>query len=97
MPDIPNFPFESHYLRLNDGTQIHYVDEGEGIPIVLLHGNPTWSYLYRHIIKALKDDYRCIAFDYPGFGFSDAPAHYGFTAAEQAEKSLEIIKGKSVV
>lgn len=92
MPDIPNFPFESHYLRLNDGTQIHYVDEGEGIPIVLLHGNPTWSYLYRHIIKALKDDYRCIAFDYPGFGFSDAPAHYGFTAAEQAEKSLEIIK-----
>ncbi len=92
MPDIPNFPFESHYLRLDDGTRIHYVDEGQGEVIVLLHGNPTWSFLYRHIIQALRDKYRLIAFDYPGFGFSDAPDNYGFTAAEQANKSLEIVQ-----
>ena len=92
MPDIPNFPFDSHYLRLDDGTSIHYVDEGQGEVIVLLHGNPTWSFLYRHIIQALRDKYRLIAFDYPGFGFSDAPDNYGFTAAEQANKSLEIIQ-----
>lgn len=92
MPDFPNFPFESRYLTLDDGTKIHYVDEGDGIPIVLLHGNPTWSYLYRHIIEELKSEYRCIAFDYPGFGFSDSPDNYGFTASEQAQASLEIIK-----
>jgi len=92
MPDIANFPYESRYLTLDDGTRIHYVDEGTGTPIVLLHGNPTWSFLYRHIIRELKDSYRCIAFDYPGFGFSESPENYGFTAAEQAEKSLEIIQ-----
>jgi haloalkane dehalogenase len=63
---------------------LHYVDEGEGPPLLLLHGNPTSSFLYRHLIAGLKDRYRCIAPDYPGFGKSVAPPGYGFTPVEHA-------------
>src|SRR3954454_16300253 len=73
------FPFQDRWL---DG--LHYVDEGDGPPLLLLHGNPTYSFLYREIIGALRDRYRCIAVDYPGFGLSTAPPGYGFTAAEHA-------------
>lgn len=67
-----------------DGTHIHYVDEGEGPPLLLMHGNPTSSFLYRHIIAGLRDRFRCIAPDLPGFGRSTAPPGYGFTPAEHA-------------
>jgi haloalkane dehalogenase len=87
-----NFPFQSRYLNLDDGTRIHYIDEGQGIPILFLHGNPTWSFLYRHIINALKPHFRCIAFDYPGFGFSSTPENYNFTAAEHAAVALEVVQ-----
>ena len=63
---------------------MHYVDEGEGPPLLLLHGNPTWSFLYREMIKGLRDRFRCIAPDYPGFGLSRAPAGYGYKPAEHA-------------
>jgi haloalkane dehalogenase len=65
-------------------SNLHYVDEGEGPPLLLLHGNPTSSYLYRHLIAGLRDRFRCIAPDYPGFGRSKAPAGYGFTPVEHA-------------
>jgi haloalkane dehalogenase len=77
------YPFESHFAAI-DGARVHYVDEGSGPPLLLLHGNPTWSFLYRDIIKGLRDRYRCIAPDHPGFGLSTAPAGYGFTPAEHA-------------
>ncbi|MBI3604828.1 MAG: alpha/beta fold hydrolase [Nitrospirae bacterium] len=64
---------------------MHYVDEGNGTPVLLLHGNPTWSYLYRNIIKELVHEARLIAPDYPGFGFSDHPPGYGYTPVEHAE------------
>jgi haloalkane dehalogenase len=51
----------------------------------LLHGNPTWSFLYRKIINELRDQFRCIAPDYPGSGLSVAPTRYGFTPAEHAD------------
>ncbi len=63
---------------------MHYVDEGEGPPLLLLHGNPTWSFLYREIIKGVRDRFRCVAPDYPGFGLSRAPAGYGYKPAEHA-------------
>ncbi len=65
------FPFESHFLDL-DGHRVHYVDEGAGPTLLLLHGNPTWSFVYRDVIQRLRDEFRCIALDYPGFGLSDA-------------------------
>lgn len=66
------FPFESRYVEIN-GSNIHYIDEGEGDPILFLHGNPTSSYLWRNIIPYLKPVGRCIAPDLIGMGRSDKP------------------------
>jgi len=57
---------------------MHYIDEGEGSPIVMVHGNPAWSFLYRHLIKQLRSDYRCIAMDHIGFGLSDKPRDWSY-------------------
>jgi haloalkane dehalogenase len=77
------FPFQSHFLEVH-GANVHYIDEGGGPVFLALHGNPTWSFLYRHIVQGLKDRFRCIALDYPGFGLSSAPAGYQYTVAEHA-------------
>ena len=82
------FPFKSQYVDLENGARVHYVDEGQGPTLLLLHGNPTSSFLYRHLIAELKGDYRVVAPDYPGFGRSTAPASYGFTAQEQADSMV---------
>lgn len=68
----PEFPYDSHYVEVL-GDQIHYVDEGAGDPILLLHGQPTSSYLWRNIIPHLSDHARVIAPDNIGFGKSDRP------------------------
>jgi haloalkane dehalogenase len=78
------YPFDSHYADLA-GSRVHYVDEGGGPPLLLLHGNPTWSFLYRDVITGLRDRFRCIAPDYPGFGLSEAARGYGYTPAEHAD------------
>lgn len=83
-PDRRLFPFESHWFRSPAG-KIHYLDEGEGPPILFLHGNPTWSFLYRGIIIRLRKRFRCIAPDYPGFGLSEHPATYRYTPEEHAQ------------
>jgi haloalkane dehalogenase len=77
------YPFEDRYVDI-DGARVHYVDEGSGPTLLLLHGNPTWSFLYRDVIKGLRDQFRCVALDYPGFGRSTAPPGYAFTPAEHA-------------
>jgi haloalkane dehalogenase len=71
---IPGFPFESHYATI-DGVNLHYVDEGAGPPILMFHGEPTWSYLYRKMIPPLVDaGFRCVAPDLMGFGMSEKPS-----------------------
>ena len=77
------YPVEHRWLDF-DGARIHYVDEGTGDTLLLLHGNPSWSFLYRKIITRLKDDYRCVAPDYPGYGMSEAPADYRYTPQEHS-------------
>jgi haloalkane dehalogenase len=77
------YPFESRYADI-DGARVHYVDEGSGPTLLLLHGNPTWSFLYRDLITGLCDRFRCVALDYPGFGLSRAAPGYGYTPAEHA-------------
>ncbi len=67
-----DFPFESHTIDVL-GSTMHYVDEGEGAPILMLHGQPTSAYLWRNIIPHLSDDHRVIAVDLIGFGASDKP------------------------
>ncbi|MBU0985318.1 MAG: alpha/beta fold hydrolase [candidate division Zixibacteria bacterium] len=82
--DRDEYPFESHWFE-RDAVAMHYVDEGKGVPVLLLHGNPTWSFLYRKVIKGLKGSCRVIAPDYPGFGFSEHPPDFGYTPQEHAE------------
>ncbi|MFH1747741.1 MAG: alpha/beta fold hydrolase [Planctomycetota bacterium] len=69
-PDL--YPFESHWLE-RGGLRYHYVDEGTGSPVVCVHGNPTWSFYYRELIKALRGSHRIIAPDHIGCGLSDKP------------------------
>jgi haloalkane dehalogenase len=77
------YPFESRFVSLAD-CRLHYIDEGSGPLLLFLHGNPTWSFLYRDIIQRLRDRFRCVAVDYPGFGLSTAPAVFGFTPEEHS-------------
>jgi haloalkane dehalogenase len=71
---------------------VHFIDEGEGKPILFLHGNPTWSFLYRGVVTRLRRRFRCIALDYPGFGLSEHPGDYDYTAREHAEVVSELIE-----
>lgn len=78
--NLPGYPFDPHYIMV-DGARMHYVDEGEGDVILCLHGEPTWSYLYRKMIPILSKSYRVIAPDFIGFGKSDkltSRADYSF-------------------
>jgi haloalkane dehalogenase len=67
---LPDFPFAANYIEIN-GLRIHYVDEGEGETILCLHGEPSWSFLYRKMITAMSKKHRVIAMDFVGFGKSD--------------------------
>lgn len=69
------FPYKSRFVEVQEHS-LHHVDVGHGPTLLLLHGNPTWSFLYRNIIEKLKDRFRCIALDYPGFGLSRAAPDY---------------------
>ncbi len=74
---LPDFPFQPHYVELRDGIRVHYLDEGpaDAAPVLLLHGEPSWSFLYRKMIPVLVDaGHRCIAPDLVGFGRSDKPS-----------------------
>jgi haloalkane dehalogenase len=84
VPDKTLFPFTSRWFE-GAGPRVHYIDEGSGPAVVMFHGNPTWSFLYRKVIKELGSGFRCIAVDYPGFGLSERPSGYGYTSAEHAQ------------
>jgi haloalkane dehalogenase len=73
LADLPEFPFQPRF-RQHDGLRLAHLDEGEGAPVVFIHGEPTWSFLWRRVIPpVLEAGYRCIAPDLPGFGRSDKP------------------------
>lgn len=73
----PEYPFQSNYHTV--GThRIHYVDEGQGDVIVMVHGNPTWSYYYRKLIRSLSKKHRVVAIDHLGCGLSDKPQNYNY-------------------
>jgi len=90
-PDHRLFPFESRWFESRVGP-VHYVDEGVGAPILFLHGNPTWSFLYRGIVIRLRKRFRCIAVDYPGFGLSARPEDYGYTPQEHADVVSALVR-----
>jgi pimeloyl-ACP methyl ester carboxylesterase len=73
------YPFRSRFLNIG-GLNYHYIDEGSGAPVVMVHGNPTWSFYYRNLVCALRTTCRAIAVDHIGCGLSDKPpaARYGY-------------------
>ena len=100
LPELPGidpalFPFERKLHRLNSGLHLHYVDDGPNEPdtqaVVMLHGNPTWSFYYRNVIHRLNDRFRCLALDHMGMGLSDRPddAHYSYTLQSRVDDLTE--------
>lgn len=81
--DRTKYPFEPHWFETGSG-RIHYVDEGQGQPLLMVHGTPTWSFLYRYLITHLSPYYRCIAPDHLGFGLSDKPVKAAYQPADHA-------------
>lgn len=71
------FPFASRFIEAG-GARLHYIDEGDGPLLLFGHGNPAWSVLFRDVIVKLRDRFRCVAFDLPGFGLSSPPPDFGF-------------------
>ncbi len=80
------YPFQSRNMEIL-GNRYHYIDEGSGEPIVMLHGNPTWSFYYRHLIRSFSERYRMIAPDHIGCGFSDKPSadNYSYTLSRRVD------------
>ena len=77
-PDAPAidadlYPFAGQFFDSCDGAHMHYLDEGRGPPVVLVHGNPTWSFFYRGLVTRLRGRYRCVVPDHVGCGLSDKP------------------------
>jgi haloalkane dehalogenase len=85
---LPGYAFEPRYLE-QDGLRMHYVDEGSGSPILLLHGEPTWAFLYRKMIPTLARVGRAVAPDYFGFGRSDKPTRIGDYSYDFHHASIE--------
>jgi haloalkane dehalogenase len=85
---LPGYDFEPHYVE-QDGLRMHYVDEGAGDPVLLLHGEPTWAFLYRTMIPTIAATARAVAPDYFGFGRSDKPADIGAYSYDFHYESIE--------
>jgi haloalkane dehalogenase len=83
------FPFRPRFST-KPGFRLHYVDEGEGEPVVCLHGEPTWGYLYRNFIPPLSRTHRVIVPDHMGFGKSETPPDRDYTLATHVE-NLELL------
>lgn len=95
-PSPELYPFESRWF---DGPRgrMHYLDEGQGQPILLVHGNPTWSFLYRKMIPWLtQSGFRCLVPDLLGYGLSEHPVSFGFTAREQVEALLAFVQAREL-
>lgn len=86
-PALPDYPFASHFFAHESGFRQHYVDVGSGAPVLMIHGNPTWSYFFRRLISGLADQARVLAPDHIGMGLSDKPADgaYGFRLGDRVD------------
>jgi len=80
------YPFESHFIPIK-GLRYHYLDEGRGAPLLMLHGNPTWSFYFRRLVLAFRENYRVIVPDHMGCGLSDKPdeTQYDFRLQRRIE------------
>jgi cis-3-alkyl-4-acyloxetan-2-one decarboxylase len=84
------YPFSSHHVSI-DGQQMHYVDEGSGPTLLLVHGNPTWSFHWRNLILGLRSTHRLVAPDHIGCGLSDKPQSYNYRLAQHIANLVEFV------
>ena len=91
----PDYPFTSHYFTI-DSNRLHYVDEGKGDVIVMVHGNPTWSFYYRKLIALLSKNHRVIAIDHLGCGLSDKPQGYDYCLQNHIDNLDSLLKSLGV-
>jgi haloalkane dehalogenase len=84
------YPFSSHTLQL-ERFRYHYLDEGSGETLLMLHGNPTWSFYYRNLIIGLRDAYRCVVPDHMGMGKSDKPQDYQYTLSQHIDNLERLV------
>lgn len=99
--DIPSqirelYPFTQNRFLCGEHC-LNYVDEGEGQAAVMLHGNPTWSFYYRNVIKALSGQFRCLALDHMGCGLSDKPQTYSYTLKQHIENAVSWLETLNLV
>lgn len=85
------YPFQSREINL-DGHRYHYLDEGQGDVLLMVHGNPTWSFYWRELIRALSPKYRIIAVDHIGCGLSDKPRAYPYRLAQHVENLAQLVE-----
>ena len=89
--DRKEYPFTSNFLSV-DGQRLHFIDEGKGPVILFVHGTPSWSFDWRHLIKELSADFRCIAPDHIGFGLSDKPELYDYSTLHHSHNLQLLIE-----
>lgn len=84
--NLPEYHFHGQHFEVRPGIRMHYLDEGprDGEVIVMLHGNPSWSYYWRRLVNALRGRYRCIVPDHIGMGLSDKPGDEGYAYTLQS-------------
>ena len=87
------YPFKSHFFDRGSGLRMHYLDEGTGPPVLMVHGNPSWSFYYRNLVTALSATHRCIVPDHIGMGLSDKPGDeaYEYTLAQRIDDLATLI------
>jgi haloalkane dehalogenase len=92
------YPFENNFLELN-GLKYHYLDEGQGDPVVMVHGNPSWSFYYRDLTKALRSSHRVIVPDHIGCGLSEKPgvADYSYTLRQRVDDLEALLEHLAVL
>jgi len=86
-----DYPFSTRRFQLADGHSISYLDQGTGPVIVMVHGNPTWSYYYRNLVRRLQSHFRLIVPDHLGCGFSDKPQDYPYTLANHIDNLDQLL------
>ncbi|MGH6630194.1 MAG: alpha/beta fold hydrolase, partial [Burkholderiales bacterium] len=91
---FPEYPFASHWHTHASGLRQHYLDEGSGEVVLMLHGNPTWSYYYRHLVSALCATHRCVVPDHIGMGLSDKPddSHYEYSLRQRVDDLDDLLR-----
>jgi haloalkane dehalogenase len=93
---LAEYPFQPRFFDVGGGQRMAYLDEGQGPTVVMVHGNPSWSYLYRNLVRSLRDRYRCIVPDHLGCGFSDKPTEYPYQLRNHIENLEGLLEALAV-